>query len=465
MRILLVYPNAKKEVLGSGDLGAVAEPIALEYVGAGARLDGHDVRLLDLRLHPEGLDEALRTFRPDVAGVTGYSMHVLRALEVCRRVKELAPGCMTVAGGHHATLEPIDFLEPEVDLVVAGEGVRPFRQILSRRQRGEPVPDVAGVWSRVGGTFRFGGDQEGYDLGSIPCPDRSLTAGDRHRYHIDWMRPIALIRTTVGCPFRCSFCSLWRIMGGHYVEREIDAVVEELRSIPERFVFFVDDEAFVDSKRMWALGRSIEKADLGKSYFAYSRVDSLLRDLDLMRFWHGIGLRRLFVGLETASEDELDGYNKRQKRDQIVRALEAASEIGISLFSNFIVSPSYTKREFEELIRFIEENDVGYPAFTVLTPIPGTGSSYDDVLERQPNGRPRWDLFDLQHAVTRTRMPPAAFASEYEGLYRRFGSRYRSSGGDLGDQADGGSEARKAACTRIALQVLGGTVPRPTGEE
>ena len=82
MRILLVYPNAKKELLGWGDLGAIAEPIALEYVGAGARLDGHEVRLLDLRLHPDGLDETLATFRPDVTGVTGYSMHVLRDLEI-----------------------------------------------------------------------------------------------------------------------------------------------------------------------------------------------------------------------------------------------------------------------------------------------------------------------------------------------------------------------------------------------
>jgi hypothetical protein len=80
MRVLLVYPNAKKEIIGWGDMGAIAEPIALEYVGAGARQDGHDVRLLDLRLHPDDLEKILEEFRPEVVGVTGYSMHVLRAL-------------------------------------------------------------------------------------------------------------------------------------------------------------------------------------------------------------------------------------------------------------------------------------------------------------------------------------------------------------------------------------------------
>ena len=279
------------------------------------------------------------------------------------------------------------------------------------------------------------------------------------------MRPIGLIRTTVGCPFRCSFCSLWRIGNGRYLEREIGAVVEELRSIPERFVFFVDDEAFLDSRRMWALGEAIRQASLAKSFFAYCRVDSLLRDLDLLRFWHGIGLRRLFVGIESVFEQELSQYGKRQSREEIVRALRAAREIGISLFSNFVVDPAYTQGEFEELIRFIEDNDVEYPAFTVLTPIPGTGASYDSVVERQPNGRPRWDLFDLQHAVTRTRMPPAEFASAYEGLYRRFGSRYLSSGGEPGDAAGRDRlESLREAHARIALRVIGGGAGRPAGE-
>lgn len=463
MRVLLVYPNASKEIIGWGDLGAVAEPIALEYVGAGARLDGHDVRILDLRLHPGDLESTLRDFQPEAAGVTGYSMHVLRNLEICRSIKAVLPSCRTVAGGHHATLEPIDFHEPEIDFVVTGEGVRPFRAILAALARGAAASGIPGVWSRSEAGFVFGGEQDSIELDALPRPDRSLTAGDRHRYYIDWMRPIALLRTTVGCPFRCSFCSLWRIMDGHYVRREIDAVVEELRAIEERFVFFVDDEAFIDSRRMWALAEAIEQADLGKHYFAYSRIDSLLRDLDLMRLWHRVGLRRLFIGIETVSENQLREYNKRQKRDEIVRALEAAREIGISLFSNFIIHPNSTKKDFDDLVRFIEQNDVEYPAFTVLTPIPGTGSSYDDVVARQPNGRPNWSYFDLQHAVTPTALPPEEFAREYENLYRVFKSRYASSESELSLQHyRDRSERLREHYMRIALRALGGSPPRPT---
>lgn len=51
MKALLIYPNARSELIGWGDLGAIAEPLALEYLAAGAIGDGHEVRILDLRLH------------------------------------------------------------------------------------------------------------------------------------------------------------------------------------------------------------------------------------------------------------------------------------------------------------------------------------------------------------------------------------------------------------------------------
>ena len=100
MRVLLIYPDAKKEIIGWGDMGAIAEPIALECIAAGARLDAHDVRLLDLRLHREDLDPVLAAFRPDVVGVTGYSMHVRRNLAVCSRVKELLPNAVDIGVDH-----------------------------------------------------------------------------------------------------------------------------------------------------------------------------------------------------------------------------------------------------------------------------------------------------------------------------------------------------------------------------
>jgi radical SAM superfamily enzyme YgiQ (UPF0313 family) len=426
MKILLVYPNAQKELIGYGDLGAIAEPLALEYLAAGAKLDSHEVQLIDLRLHPDELDHTLLQFRPEIVGVTGYSMHVLRALAVCRRVKELLPQCWTVVGGHHATLLPEDFQEPQVDFVVCGEGVHPFRRLLGMLADRAPVSGIAGLWSRVDGKFISGGAPESFKIDDLPMPDRTITLEDRDSYFIDWMKPIALLRTTVGCPYRCSFCSLWKIMDGRYYIREIERVIQELETIREECVFLVDDEAFINGPRMMGLAQAIKDRGLRKRYFAYCRIDTLLRQPELMRAWRDVGLERLFIGIEAISAKTLNEYNKRLDVAQIEAGLEAARQIGIEVFAGFVVNTNYTAREFKQLVRFIEHHKISYPSFTVLTPIPGTAAltTFDDVIERQPNGRPNWEFFDLQHPVTQTTLPKVEFERLYKNLYHVFSGKY-----------------------------------------
>jgi radical SAM superfamily enzyme YgiQ (UPF0313 family) len=432
VRVLLVYPHSHQEVLGYGDLGAVAEPLALEYLAAGARLDGHTVRILDLRLHRRQLTDVVRDYAPDVIGITGYSMHVLRNLEICRQVRALLPAARTVVGGHHATLLPEDFFIPEVDYVVAGEGVVPFRRLLRRLEDRDPVRDITGVWSRLDGPnspFVNGGVRPALSLDDLPLPDRSLVPEDRGAYFIDWMKPIALLRSSVGCPYRCSFCSLWRIMDGRYHVREVERVVQELREVPEECVFLVDDEPFVNGPRMAAMAEAIATSGIRKRYFAYCRIDTLLRQPDLLRRWRGIGLERLFLGIEAITETGLDEYNKRLDLLQIEDGLQLCRTLGIHVFASFVVNTNYTRADFSRLVRFIEHQGIDYPSFTILTPIPGTAalSTFDEVIERQASGRPNWDLFDLQHPVTRTHLPREEFMREYRQLHRVFAKGYRPS--------------------------------------
>ena len=150
-----------------------------------------------------------------------------------------------------------------------------------------------------------------------------------------------------------------------------------------------------------------------------------------MERWHEVGLRRVFFGIEAFDDVELDDYNKRQRRGQITQALRTAREIGVSVLANFIVKSEYTADDFQRLVDFIDENEVEYPTFTILTPIPGTSFfdlQYDEILHRQANGRPNWAYFDLQHAVTRTALSPEAFLHEYRGLQRRFATSYLQAG-------------------------------------
>lgn len=426
MNVLLIWPRAQYETEWGSDLGAIAEPLALEYLAAGVELDGHTPRILDLRLHPDDLEKTLDEFRPDVIGVTAFSMHVRAALAVCRRAKELHPECLTVAGGHHASFLPEDFFEDQIDFVVCGEGVRPLRLLLQHLAEKKSVAGIPGLWSRLGDRFVDGGPPDQIRIDELPQPNRGLIAEDREAYFIDWMRPVALVRTSVGCPYRCTFCSLWQIMDGKYLMRDIDTVVEEMATIREDFVFLVDDEAFINGRRMLALARALKAAGIYKRYFAYCRMDTLVREREAIAAWQEIGLERLFMGIDAISAKDLNEYNKRYKVSQVEMGLKICNELGIDIFAQFVVNTDYDIQDFRQLVRFIQHHRIEYPSFTVLTPLPGTDllKDFDSVTELQENQRPNWDLFDTAHAVTKTKLPGDVFRREYRNLFRQFRGNY-----------------------------------------
>jgi radical SAM superfamily enzyme YgiQ (UPF0313 family) len=428
MRVLLIWPNSRNEVLGWGDLGAIGEPLALEYLGAALTRAGHEARILDLRLNPRDLALTLAEYAPEMVGVTAFSMHVRRAVEICREVKALSPTSRTVVGGHHATFLPEDFFDPAIDFVVCGEGTAAIAELADAGLQGEPVK-VAGMWRHTGDRHIL--DAPAHDLSPdalarMPRPDRSLTAATRDQYFIDWMRPVALMRTTLGCPYRCTFCSIWKAMEGHYLIRDTAEVVEELEEIEEPWVFLIDDEAFINGKRMIRLADAIEKAGIHKRFFTYCRIDTLLRQREAVARWRSIGLERLFIGIDAITTKDLDEYNKNCSISQIESGLATARELGIEVFAQFVVNTDYDRTAFKQLTRFIEHHRITYPSFTVLTPLPGTDllPDFAAVTERQPNDRPNWDLFDCQNAVTRTSLSKAEFRREYRGLYKVFKGSY-----------------------------------------
>lgn len=425
MRILLIQPDSRVELIGWGDMGAISEPLALEYIASAVSSADHDMELLDLRLHKGTLPERLEHFKPDLVAVTGYSMHVLRILAICREVKSALPDCRTIVGGHHATLLPEDFFAPEIDHVVCGEGVGPFRELILQLDDKVKTPMLSGSWTNIEGEFVKGPEAKEFEVDEIPLPNRHISLADRESYFIDWMKPIALMRNTVGCPYRCSFCSLWKIMDGRYYKRSVAQVVEELSSIEEEFVFLVDDEAFIDIKRMMELSREIEAAGIQKKYFTYCRIDTLLRSPELMQAWRKIGLERLFIGIESIRDADLEDFNKRLKVTQIEEGLSKARELGIQVFAGFIVHPDFKEKDFKRLVRFITHNKIDYPSFTIWTPLPGTDAleTFDDVIERQSNGRPNWDLFDLQNPVVKTHLGRDKFMKEYYNLHKTFGPK------------------------------------------
>jgi radical SAM superfamily enzyme YgiQ (UPF0313 family) len=273
VKVLLVQPPKPSLSMGGEDLH-VFEPLALEYVAAGVSPEC-DVRIVDLRLDPDFV-RVLADFSPNIVGFTAYTVHVNPVKALARQVKEWNPATLTVVGGHHATIRPEDFPPPTVDLVVRGEGVSAFAEIVQRVTVQRGFADIPGVCFSANGEMEMSDPVLATDLDSLPFPDRALTSGYRNRYFSEWMRPLASIRTSKGCPHRCNFCALWKLSGGRYLRRSPESIVDELSNIGEPYVFFADDESLVDGARMTRLAQLIREADIKKRYYLYARSDTIV---------------------------------------------------------------------------------------------------------------------------------------------------------------------------------------------
>lgn len=410
MRIFLVQPPSSIAFI---DKVYMHEPLALEYLGAGLKQDAHQIQLHDARIEPDVLS-AVRSFQPNLIALTAYTSQVNIVTDLARQLKALDSTTFIVVGGHHATVKPEDFNDPVFDLVVIGEGVEALRQIAREVTGSRSFSAIRGL-AIPGEGFQLTPARPHPDLDQLPLPDRSLSARYRQHYFSEWLRPLASVRTSLGCTARCNFCALWSLTGGKYLRRQPEHVVEELQTIEEANVFFCDDESMCDVKRMDRLADLINASGLQKNYFLYARVDTIVQHPELFVKWRDIGLKQVFVGMESFSDSYLQGMNKGITVKQQEEAVRILRELGILLYASFVVDPDFSRDDFRTLTAYVRRLKLQHASFSVLTPLPGTVMYNDrqgDLLPYRP------ELFDFIHTVLPTRLPLPEFYAEFARLWQ-----------------------------------------------
>lgn len=397
------------------------EPLALEYLGAGLKLDDHVVELLDARVESD-IEAAFRRFQPQVVGLTGFTSHVNIIKGIAARLKAISPEIVIVVGGHHATVAPEDFNDANIDIVVIGEGVFTLREILRAIETRANVLDIPGLAIPDPAGMKRSPPRRYTNLNDLPFPDRSLTARHRQKYFSEWFKPLASVRTSLGCTARCNFCALWSITAGKYLRRDPEAVVEELKTVAEPNIFFCDDESMCDTKRMSRLADLIDAAGIRKNYFLYGRVDTIVKHPELFAKWAKIGLAQVFVGMEDFSDERLAAMDKGITTVQQIQAVQILDDLGIMMYASYMVDPAYTRDDFRNLQAYVRRLKHKYATFTVMTPLPGTRLHAERegvLLSRKP------ELCDMMHALLPTTLPLPEFYEEFARLWTNAVPFYR----------------------------------------
>jgi radical SAM superfamily enzyme YgiQ (UPF0313 family) len=402
MRILLIRPPVPKHTIGLKHI-MICEPLELEYVAAGLR--DHEVQVMDLIIE-KGLTDRLRTFQPDLVGTSSYITGVNEVIKVCREVKRWNPDCATVVGGVQAAQVPEDFIDNSVDVVVRGDGTTTMPAVVCALEQGDDLSTIPGVAIPRDATTLFFGPSTSYmpKADELPLPDRSVVRHLRHRYYYLMHRPVATLKTTWGCWYKCNFCYTWRITDGIPFSRSPGSIVGELKSIEADEIYIVDDIFLISPRRLKRLADLIRREGIRKNYLVYARADFIATHEDIIEEWAGLGLKAVFVGLEATTDAELDRMDKDSSVDLNLRAIGVLQRHGVDIYGSLIPHPDYTVADWQRLRNFIRSAGLYYVNISPLVPLPGT-SEFTVYKDRLSVPRAAHGLWDLSHAVIHTRLP------------------------------------------------------------
>jgi radical SAM superfamily enzyme YgiQ (UPF0313 family) len=425
MRVLLVRPICPNERFGLGPYFRV-EPLGMEYIASALLKRGHEVKLADLRFGAP-LGTLLRRFRPRLVGIANmHTVDIPAALEVARDVKRYDRSIFTLMGGHSAAAFPTPHLNRSVDAISVEDGEATVPALAQALELGRPIEQVPGLLVRqtIGGNGdgvprfeRTPARAEPISLDEVPQPARHLVAPVQKHYLVVQKNPLWGLETARGCPFRCSFCSIWRLMGRTFRFRGVDAVCEDARSCGHN-LFIVDDLFWHPRKRSLELGEELVRRGIRKDWIlVQTRLDTVARNAPLLDAWRPFSREfDIFFGFEAPTDKHLERLDKDFDIANVEEGVRMARFFRYGVTGNFVVDPDWEEHDFHAMWDLVERLRLTRVGYTIMTPLPGT--PLFDEMQRRIVERD-WSKYDMHHILYEPKLGRRRFFDLFTQSWRR----------------------------------------------
>lgn len=296
----------------------------------------------------------------DLVAISAMTAQVSRGYEIADIYRK--KGVTVVMGGVHASVLPEEALG-HVDSVMIGEAELQWSAMLSDFQKG--------ALKRV---YRC---SEYVEMNKIPLADRTIFEGKVRPVH----GTINSVQATRGCPHNCSFCSVTQFFGNTYRYRDIDSIIDEIKTLDmSKEICFVDDNIY--GNRIYAKELFLKLAELNIRWSGQGNI-TLAKDKELLQLCAKSGCSGLLMGIESINENNLKSINKRTNHvNDYKEAIKIIQDSGVKILGSFIFGlDDDTTDIFTDTLKFVEETEIALPAFNILTPYPGTRTAME--LEQQ----------------------------------------------------------------------------------
>lgn len=408
MKVLFVNPpqTASKYKF----MGVIAPPLGIAYM-AGVLQENHiDVEILDASAEDmdfKDVEKELLKRKPDLVALTALTPTIGRALETAQVVKETLPDSIVVMGGYHPTFNFIETLEDEnVDIVIRGEGEYIMLNLVQALENQSSLHDVKGIVFEDKNSKEIVVNPEApliQDLDELPFPALNLLPMKKYRL-LDMDTHMTTMITTRGCPMQCSFCSSAAMHGKKIRERSVENIVDEIEYLKTNYdidtIAFMDDTFTLKKRKVMAICDEILKRNIEIMWGCTSRVDTL--DEKLLKKMKEAGCITIFIGVESADQQQLDNMCKNTTIAKIENAFKIAHKLKIRTIASVALGmPGDTKEIMNKTVKFVHKLKPNYAIYSLATPYPGT-RFYKEAFEKNLIKIKDWSKYTLITPILET---------------------------------------------------------------
>jgi radical SAM superfamily enzyme YgiQ (UPF0313 family) len=409
--ILFVHPNASEVIYQdlSKQASAIEPPIWAAMLANHVRTRNFSTAILDCEAEKLNWNEAAKTivdFKARVICFVVYgqqpsasSQNMTGAIATANLVKQLTDTPIVFVGGHVAALPDEVLAEECVDIVLLNEGVYAISNLLSTDLSVEQMKNCTGIAFKIDGHVHKNEpekivpksllelDLPGMAWDLLPSFDKYRTAPWHSWSNNTDQYPFAALYTSLGCPYKCSFCMIniinrtsnlpmitsedsnsFRWWNPEFIIKQFDYFAENnVRNIK------IADELFVlNPNHFQKICNLIIERGYDFNIWAYSRVDTCKPQyLDTLK---KAGVNWLGLGIENPNQSLRQEIHKDHFVDvKITDLMQNMRDAGINIGGNYIFGlPMDTHESMQSTLDFAIENKTEMVNFYCAMAYPGS---------------------------------------------------------------------------------------------
>lgn len=381
------------------------ENLGLRYIAAALEHKGHNVEIVPFnsKYDISNTVKQVATFVPKIICLS--MVFTSRAREFCLLAQALRDAKYIGhinAGGHFASLNCKHLLKDfrAFDSVALGEGENILCSLVDHL---DDMSQVYGLcYKQNDGSIVINPSIGNPDnLDELPFPKRTI-------FYEFFGKPIASILSSRGCWRNCAFCSInaWYKQGGgkKFRIRSVENIIAEMKELyfsqGIRIFNFQDDNFFLPNHeearlRFETLRDKLQKEGVQDIAIAIkARPDSIT--YDSIRVLDDLGLFRVFLGVENASENGLSKLNRKCTLDQILNSLKILNDFDVHIAYNLLMfEPDTVLDDILINLRFMERHIDNPFNFCRAEAYAGTGLEAKLIAEDRLLG----DYFGIDYRI------------------------------------------------------------------